>query len=68
MLGPKIYSKKEPKRYITQKSNLLPKIVLKKVNCIYPNLQGVSFNWSYPKNYKFFSVSEMLPTFELVPP
>ena len=39
MLGPKIYSKKEPKRNITQKSNLLPKIVLKKVNCIYPNLQ-----------------------------
>ena len=23
------------------------------------HIQGVFFNWSYPKNYKFFSVSKM---------
>ena len=32
------------------------------------NIQGVSFNWSYPKNHKFFSVSKMSRTFKLVPP
>ena len=32
------------------------------------HLQGVFFNWSYPKNYKFFSVSKMFRTFKLVPP
>ena len=31
-------------------------------------LQGVFFNWYPPKNHKFFSVSKMFPTFELVPP
>ena len=31
-------------------------------------VQGVFFNWSYPENYKFFSVSKMLRTFKLVPP
>ena len=31
-------------------------------------VQGVSFNWYPPKNHKFFSVSKMFPTFELVPP
>ena len=31
-------------------------------------LQGGFFNWDPPKNHKFFSVSEMFPTFELVPP
>ena len=29
---------------------------------------GCFFNWSSPKNHKFFSVSKMFPTFELVPP
>ena len=31
-------------------------------------IQGVFFNWSYPKNHKFFSVRKMFRTFKLVPP
>ena len=31
-------------------------------------LQGVFFNWSSPKNHKFFSVSKMFQNFELGPP
>ena len=31
-------------------------------------VQGVFFNWSNPKNFKFFSVSKMFRTFKLVPP
>ena len=37
----------------------------REVEAIY--IQGVFFNWSYPKNYKFFSVSKMFRTFKLVP-
>ena len=35
---------------------------------VFLDVQGVFFNWSYPKNYKFFSVSKMFRTFKLVPP
>ena len=45
MLGPKIYSKKEPKRNITQKSNLLPKIVLKLYLSQLTNIGGDIIPW-----------------------
>ena len=42
--------------------------VLRDEELLFVIIQGVFFNWSYPKNYKFFSVSKMFRTFKLVPP